>query len=120
MHAMGHYDYAQFGMRGLYEVTLDAESPYQYYFYVLDPVSGAMTATAYYATKESPTDAQSKTVTFAQNNDSWSEITIDGTVWTEDATWGHYTSNGVRLDCISNNIAQANVQGWIESRLPVV
>ncbi len=127
------YDYQAFGKRGIYElrspfetesgIVLDSE--YQYFYYVIDTASGQNKVTAYYATKDDPTNPMVREATILHEAGDWSEITIDGVVWTLDPLWAkdyYNESDGIKntITCVSNDISDAMIQSLIEAKLPIV
>lgn len=126
------YTYEAFGTRGIYELGTPinietgevAEDTYQYFYYVIDTPTNAATASVYYALKETPTTQVTRSVSIAHAED-WSALTIDGTTWTIDPTFGMYYYNeneGYKrqLTCVSHEIANEMLQSFIDSRLPTV
>jgi len=131
--SLKEYDYKGYGVRGIYELGnpteietgIVQESPYQYFFYVIDTAKGVTTATVHYALRETPTQRVTKTVSFAGNGSDWSSMTIDGVQWTVDPTWGTYyysESDGLRyqLTCRSVDISDSMLESLISSYIPVV
>ena len=125
------YDYNAFGVRGIYDLGSPTEietgsvleSEYQYYFYVIDTAEGAITATVYYALKESPREQLTKTVSISKNADDWSLITVDGKAWTIDPSWAnsyYIESDGFkyRLSHVSYDVSDEVLESLVESRLP--
>ncbi len=129
--SLKRYTYQGFGVRGIYELDSGAEistgtvleSKYQYFYYVIDTAEGATSVTAHYALKETPTEKVQRTLTVAHSEGDWSQITIDGVLWTADPSWGRYfrgETEGVRytLSCVSNDISDNMLESMISSRLP--
>lgn len=125
------YDYISFSARGIYEVNTfintvtseHLESKYQYFFYVIDTVKNAESATVYYALKEAPTEQIKLDVPITRGADDWSSMVIDGLTWTREPTWGSYyfaLSEHIekRLSLVSHSITQGEIESLIKERLP--
>lgn len=130
------YDYESFGVRGIYEINKSVEvetgtileSPYQYFFYVIDTAKGTTTVKCYYALKETPTTQETKSLSFSASAD-WSTLTIGDTLWT-DCSYvysvnNHYyesESDGIKTEiyCVSSDISDSSLEWLVESRLPYV
>ncbi len=126
------YDYEGFAVRGIYELNVPTEietgnavdSKYRYLYYVVDTAMGVTNAKVYYALKETPTQHIETTVPFSGSED-WKTLTIDGTVWTIDPTWGTYyysESEGLKhqITCVEHNYSDERLQELIDLRTPVV
>ncbi len=126
------YGYEDYAVRGVYELGVATDiatgetlaDNYQYYFIALDTAKGALSATVYYALKDTPTVAEKETVAFTHTDGDWASMTINGVVWTIDSDWGtHYynESEGIRnqISCVSTDISDGNMQTMIQNRLPM-
>ncbi len=127
------YDYEGYGARGIYEWSVATEvetqnavdTGYQYYFIVIDTANGVTSAKISYALRETPTERVDTTVVFARGTDGWGVMTIDGLIWTADATWGNYYTtvvDGIRrqITNITNDIRDAKLNELIANKLPTV
>lgn len=116
------YDYRGFAVRGIYKLDdgYDAnagvflDTPYHYYYYVIDTAEGELSATAYYAMKETPEVRETRTVSIERDAEDWSLITVDGRQWTIDPMLSrqyYNESDGVRttLSCVSNDISDSSI-----------
>ncbi len=124
------YDYTAFGVRGIYQrnAPWDIESgvvqdtPYQYFYYVIDTADNSLRATAYYAYKEAPTEQTVKEVTLERLSEDWSRISIDGTVWNAEQQSSNYynDTDGQRFTVsrVSSDISDASLQYLINIWLP--
>ena len=126
------YDYAAFGVRGIYqrnapwniETGVVQESPYQYFYYVIDTAKNAVRVTAYYAMKEAPGEQLSDELTVEQVAEDWSSFVIDGVGWTmEQPLRNNYYNDkdGLRttISRVSNDISDAKLGELIDVYLPV-
>ncbi len=125
------YDYKAFGIKGIYELSAPTEietgnvpeSEYQYYFYAVDTAENKITATVYYALKESPTEQVKHSVTISKGADDWSLISVDGKVWTLDPSWGnsyYFESDGLKyfLSHVSYDLSDKVLASLVESKVP--
>lgn len=124
------YDYQAFGTRGIYELgyPIEIESgnvldhAYQYFFYVIDTATGATTATAYYASKDAPTEGQVRQVSLSKDGADWNAFFLDQVLWSKDL-WGncYYNENDGQRNTLtraSNDISDAAIQSLIDDRMP--
>lgn len=129
--SLKYYDYNSFATRGIYEISSQSEietgivldSPYQYFFYVIDTASGATNATAHYAMKDAPGNKITKTVSISKTADDWSTFTLDGKTWTRENSIGAYyysEADGIKtsLTCMNNDISPKALEYMINGRLP--
>ena len=126
--ATKEYEYKAFGARGIYELGTPiysstselVESPYQYFFYVIDTAYGVTKATAHYATKENPTERLTKEVSFSAAAD-YSTVTVDGKIWTAHSVSGFSSeADGISYtySLASRSITSSALDALIESKLP--
>ena len=125
------YDYNAFGKKGIYqrnapwdiETGVVQETPYQYFYYVIDTAENGLKATAYYALKESPTEAVTKELTLTRDAEDWSRISIDGVIWTlESLSNSNYynDTDGLRttISRVSDDISDTRLGELIDMWLP--
>lgn len=129
--ALKYYEYNAFSVRGVYQrsASWNIESgevqndPYQYYYYVIDPVKNALKATVYYALKETPTQQVKQELTLERLAEDWSSISLGGDTWAKEPWASSYTNDneGLRstLNFTSSDISEENIQALIASWLPV-
>ena len=126
------YSYEAFGVKGIYELhpalristgeTL--ESDYQYYFYVIDTADGLTTATAYYATKDAPTEQQSETFILTRAADGWNSFTLGDLVWSIEPVFSNYYTSEYddlsrTISRISSDISASSLEWLVSNRLPI-
>ncbi len=125
------YDYAAFGVRGIYQLNAPwdietgvvQDSPYQYFYYVIDTADNAPRATAYYAFKETPAEQIVSEAVIERLSEDWSQISIDGTVWNAEQPRGsnyYNETDGQRrtVSRVSSDISDASLQYLIDIWLP--
>ena len=86
------YSYSAFGARGIYQLNAPwdietgvvQDTPYQYFYYLIDTAENQTTATAYYALKETPTEQVVQTVSLERVAEDWSSFKLDGNTWTKE------------------------------------
>ncbi len=126
------YDYRAFGVRGIYqrnaswdiETGVVQDSPYQYFYYVIETAENALKATAYYALKESPADQIKQELVLVRTAEDWSQLSIDGVTWMLEQPWNsnyYNDTDGLRttISCVSHDISDARLQELIDMCLPV-
>ena len=124
------YDRNAFARRGIYmqDGILDAESgnylesPYQYYFIVIDTADGVTSAEICYATKESPKVQVKETVAFSLS-ESCDSMTIGSDIWTIDPFGGNYFTTErdgttVRMSLTGRSITDSALESLVNSYLP--
>ena len=121
------YEYSAFGVRGVYQLTstINAETSdliednYEYFYYLIDPVQNAYSATIYYALKETPETMVVKNVMLVKGGEDWNIITIDGITLTADHFSDSYYSevDGYKktFSLVSNDISQSTIE-WLISQ----
>ena len=125
------YDYKAFGARGIYQLNAPwdinsgvvQETPYQYFYYVIDTAENGLKATAYYALKESPTEKVTRELVLTRDAEDWSRISIDGVTWTLEQPLGtnyYNDTDGFRtmVSRVSNDISESRLQELIDTWLP--
>ena len=125
------YDYKAFGARGIYQRNAPwdiesgavQESPYQYFFYVIDTAENAIQATAYYALRETPSEEVVQKLTVERISEDWSRISIDGAEWTLEQPLGsnyYNDTDGLRttISRVSNDISDARRKELTDMWLP--
>ena len=126
------YDYKAFGARGIYqrnapwdiETGVVQDTPYQYFYYVIDTAENALKVTAHYALKVSPTEKVTQDFVIERISEDWGQFTIGGDLWTLEQPWGNNYYNdtdGLRtiISRVSNDISDKALQGVIDIWLPV-
>ena len=66
------------------ETGVVQDTPYQYFYYLIDTAENQTTATAYYALKETPTEQVVQTVSLERVAEDWSSFKLDGNTWTKE------------------------------------
>ncbi len=130
--ALKKYDYKSFGMRGIYqrnapwdiETGVVQDSPYQYFYYVIDTAENALKATAYYALKESPSEQVVRELLLERISEDWTQISIDGVTWTLEQPWNsnyYNDTDGFRttISRVNNDISDVRLKELIDMWLPV-
>ena len=125
------YDYNAFAKKGIYqrnapwsiETGVVQETPYQYFYYVIDTAENEFKATAYYAMKDSPTEQVVSRLVLTRNAEDWSQISIDGVEWALEQPWGsnyYNDTDGLRttISRVSNDISDAILDELISMWLP--
>ncbi len=128
---MKKYDYKAFGARGIYqrkdpwdiETGVVQDTPYQYFYYVIDTAENGLKATAYYALKESPNEQVVRQYSLSRDVEDWSQFSIDGVTWMLEQPWNsnyYNDTDGLRttISCVSNDISDARLQEVISLYIP--
>ena len=126
------YDYNAFGKKGIYqrnapwdiETGVVQESPYQYFYYVIDTAENELKATAYYALKETPGEKVVREYQIERISDDWSILVIDGVEWTLEQPYStnyYNDTDGMRttLSRVSSDISDKRLGELIDMWLPV-
>ena len=130
--ALIEYEYKAYGVRGIYQANapweIDGgavqESPYQYFYYVVDPAKNAFKVTECYALKETPTEQVVREVSLEKLADDWSSISIDGLTWSLESPYGsnyYREADGLKytISFTSSDISNSRLQSIIQVWLPV-
>ena len=125
------YDYKAFGVRGIYqrnapwtiETGAVQDSPYQYFYYVIDTAKNALRVTAYYSMKESPNEQIVQELPIECLSEDWNKIAIDGVTWNmEQPLCNNYYNDteGLRtiITRVSNDISDERLEDLIDMWLP--
>ncbi len=125
------YDYNAFGKKGIYqrnapwdiETGVVQESPYRYFYYVIDTAENELKATAYYALNESPDDQVTRKLVLTRDAEDWSQISIDGVSWTLEQPWNsnyYNDTDGLRttISRVDSDISDARLGELIDMWLP--
>lgn len=128
---MKKYDYKAFGARGIYqrndpwdiETGVVQDTPYQYFYYIIDTAENGLKATAYYALKESPNEQVVRQYSLSRDVEDWSQFSIDGVTWMLEQPWNskyYNDTDGLRttISCVSNDISDARLQEVISLYIP--
>ena len=126
------YSYSAFGARGIYSLNAPwdiesgvvQDSPYQYFYYVIDTAENALKATAYYALKETPGEKVVREYQIERISDDWSILVIDGVEWTLEQPYStnyYNDTDGMRttLSRVSSDISDKRLGELIDMWLPV-
>ena len=126
------YDYNAFGKKGIYqrnapwdiETGVVQDSPYQYFYYVIDTAENTLKATAYYALKETPGEKVVREYQIERISDDWSILVIDGVEWTLEQPYStnyYNDTDGMRttLSRVSSDISDKRLNELIDMWLPV-
>lgn len=125
------YDYKAFGTRGIYQCNAPwdiqtgvvQDTPYQYFYYVIDTAENVRKATAYYALKTSPTQQVVQEFLVERIAEDWSQVAFDGVTWTLEQPLGnnyYHDTDGLRrtISRVSNDISNKTLEGLIDTWLP--
>ncbi len=129
--ALKKYDYKAFGTRGIYqrnaawdiETGVVQDSPYRYFYYVIDTAENALKATAYYALNEAPDEQIARELPLERISEDWSQFSIDGVTWTLElpGNSNYYNdTDGLRttISRVSNDITDARLRELMDIWLP--
>ena len=126
------YGFDAFGYRGIYsqesprnvETQEYLESPYQYYFIVIDTADGIDTAEICYALKETPTEQVRQTLPFRLSEDG-ATLTVGEQVWSADPlsrnTFSRREGNTEwMLYLRSHSVTYSGLDSLVQSCLPEI
>jgi len=126
------YSYDAFGSRGIYQLNAPwdiesgvvQDSPYQYFYYVVDTAENAPKVTAYYALIETPSEQVVRELRLERVSGDWSVIAIDGVTWTREqplSTSYYNDTDGLRttISRVSSDISDKRLGELIDMWLPV-